>query len=262
MSRTVAIIQARMASTRLPGKVLYELAGRPMIALQIERARRTPGLDEVVLATSDRPENDGLAQIAAALGIAVYRGSEDDVLARYAAAAAEHRADIVVRLTGDCPLSDPDVIGMVLACRADRDLDYCTNVHPPTWPDGLDASAFTRAALERASAAARLPSHREHVVPWMWKNSPLEGGSELRAANVACPEPSSDQRWTVDDPADYLMMRALAEALGPRGMLEAGWRQILALLRSRPEIAGINAKGVRDAGLARSRASDAAILRS
>lgn len=256
MTRTVAIIQARLRSQRLPGKVLFEVAGRPMIGLMIERVRPTPGLEAIVLATGDGSENDALAHVAADLGIAVFRGPEDDVLSRYAGAARAHAADVIVRLTGDCPLADPEIIDAVITTRADGDWDYCTNVHPPSWPDGLDVSVFTREALDRAHAEAQLPSEREHVVPWMWARSGLEGGSALRATNVPCPEDLSDHRWTVDDAADYLMLRALADALGPGRLITAGWRAILDTLHAEPRIAAIKAQGRRDAGLAKSRAAD------
>lgn len=256
MTRTVAIIQARLRSRRLPGKVLFELGGRPMLALLMERVRRIPGIDGAVIATGDGVENDALATIADGLGVPVFRGSEDDVLSRYAGAARAHAADIVVRLTGDCPLADPEVVGEVMEARAAAELDYATNVHPPSWPDGLDVSVFTRDTLMRADAEARLPSEREHVVPWMWAHSNLQGETPLRAANVLCPLDLSAERWTVDDAADYLFLRALAEAVGPERLGLVGWRDILALLGERQDITAINAHGQRDAGLAVSRATD------
>ena len=252
MSRTVAIIQARLNSSRLPGKVLYELAGRPALVLLIERIRRTAGIDEVVLATGDNAGNVALSEIVSALGVPVFMGPEDDVLARFALAAAEFKADTVVRLTGDCPFADPEVVGSVIAARSAGDFDYCTNVHPPTWPDGLDVSVFTRRALDMAHREARLPSEREHVVTWMWKHSPLEGGSTLRAANIPCPEDMSASRWTLDYAADYRMLRAVIAEIGPDRIVDAGWREINAILARLPEIAEMNKDAERDAGLAKS----------
>jgi len=254
MSRTVAIIQARLRSSRLPGKVLYELGGRPMIAVMVERVRRTVGLDKIVLATGADPDNDPLAAIAEALGLPVYRGPEDDVLARYAGAAAAHGADIVVRLTGDCPLADPAVIGAVIARRAANKLDYCTNVKPPTWPDGLDVSVFTRALLERAAAQATRTVEREHVVPWMWDHVSFGNAGQFSGGNVPCPEDLAAERWTVDSAADYLMLRALATQLGPDDLVSAGWRRILEVLRANPDIRAINAGGIRDEALLKSSA--------
>ncbi|MGQ0671763.1 MAG: cytidylyltransferase domain-containing protein [Hyphomicrobium sp.] len=258
MSRTVAIIQARLASTRLPGKVLYEIGGQPLISFMVQRVARTRGIDEVALAVSEDLGNEALAEIAGGLGIAVFRGSEKDLLSRYCGAAQALNAGVIVRLTGDCPLADPEVIELVVERRRAEDLDYCTNVHPPTWPDGLDVSTFTRATLERACAEARRPTEREHVVPWMWRNSPLEGGSLLTAGNVSCPEQAEDQRWTVDGAADYLMLRALVGVMGAEGLARASWRSILAVMRARPDIRNINAAGVRDAGLVESRARESA----
>lgn len=256
MSRTVAIIQARLGSARLPGKVLYELAGRPMIGLMVERVRRAQVLDEVVLAIADGPANDALARVAEELGIPVHRGPEQDVLARYAGAARVADADVIIRLTGDCPLADPDVITAVTEQRGSGGLDYCTNVYPPSWPDGLDVSAFTRKTLEWADREAKLPSEREHVVPWMWAQSSLEGGTVLSAANVPCPQDMSAHRWTVDSAGDYAMMRALAGHLGSQGLVQAGWREIAATLDAHPELSALNADEIRDEGLAESRKHD------
>lgn len=249
MSRTVAIIQARLRSSRLPGKVLYELAGRPMIAVMVERVRRAAGIDQIVLATGAKPDNDPLATIAERLGLPVYRGPEEDVLARYAGAAAAHCADIVVRLTADCPLADPEVIGAVIEKRATEGLDYCTNVKPPSWPDGLDVSVFTRALLDQAAVAAKLELEREHVVPWMWANVSFDGHGPLSGGNLPCPEHLLDERWTVDNAKDYLMLRGLAEKLGSDGLVQADWRRILDVLRANPELRKINAGGVRDEAL-------------
>jgi len=254
--RTVGIIQARMNSTRLPGKVLYELAGLPMISFMIERVKRTTGIDAIVLATGDGPENDALEAIGSRLGIQVFRGAEDDVLSRFLGAAKASDAEIVVRLTGDCPLADPDVISAVLKHREEHSLDYCCNVKPPSWPDGLDVSAFTFEILSLAAAEARLRSEREHVVPWMWKESSLEDGHRFRAGNVPAPFDMSGARWTVDDARDYLMLRSLAETMGNAGLLNAGWSEIMDCTNRFPHIAELNAGIARDEGLARSRAAD------
>ena len=254
--RTVAIIQARLASSRLPGKVLYELAGLPIIGFMAKRVQQISELDELVLATGEGERNDPLADIAQGLGITVFRGSEDDVLSRFYGAAEANSADIVIRLTGDCPLADASIISDVLQYRAKYELDYCTNVKPPSWPDGLDVSVFTMETLCRAAAEAQLPSEREHVVPWMWKMSSLENGSQLAAGNVSAPEDYSAARWTVDDAQDYLMLRSLAATMGPKTLLTASWPEIMNCLSDHPEITAINASAIRDAGLAQSRLAD------
>lgn len=257
MSRTVAIVQARIASSRLPGKVLYELAGRPLICLMIDRLERSARLDDIVVATGDGKANDAIASVLKERDVAVFRGSESDVLARYAGAAAAHDADIVVRLTADCPLMDADVVDRMIAARERDGLDFCTNVLPPSWPDGLDVAVFTSAALDAAHCEATLESDREHVVPWMWRQSNLEGGTRLRAANISAETPCPGHRWTVDEAADYRMVRALAAELGPEQMVKAGYREIVELLERRPEIRAINTGIGRDEGLAKSRALEA-----
>ncbi|MDY7000572.1 MAG: amino acid adenylation domain-containing protein [Thermodesulfobacteriota bacterium] len=254
--KTIAIIQARLGSTRLPGKVLFEVAGRSMIGIMIERLRRSRTLDGIVLATGEGPVNNALEHSVAALGVPVFRGPEDDVLARYAGAAEAHGADVVVRLTGDCPLMDPEVVDLVVRTRAEGGYDYVTNVKPPTWPDGMDVSVFTREILDAAHAEARLASDREHVVPWMWRRSSLEGGTRLTAANVASDEDLSRFRWTVDEASDFEFLSALAGELGPEGIVRAGYRDILGLLEERPDIQDLNQGCVRDAGYAESLARD------
>lgn len=254
--RTVAIIQARVGSTRLPGKVLFEVGGRPMIAVMLERLRCARSLDGIVVATGETGEDDAIVAVVEELVVPVFRGSDDDVLGRYAAAAAAFDADVVVRLTGDCPLMDPEVVDMVVDARAEGGLDFCTNILPHTWPDGLDVNVFSRSVLEAAAREATLPSDREHVVPWMWRMTPLQGAARFTAANVANEPDCSGHRWTVDVAADYRFLRALAAELGSEGLIKAGYREILALLEVRPDIAAINAGLKRDAGLERSRAMD------
>lgn len=254
--KTVAIIQARVRSERLPGKVLYELGGRPLIAFMVERVRRVKNIDEIVVATGNDPANHALLGVVRELGVMTFQGSEQDVLARFADAADAVDADTIVRLTGDCPFSDPEVIESLLELQERENLDYCCNVLPPTWPDGLDASVFTRAVLKQANTEANLPSEREHVVPWMWKNCSLQGGDRFKAVNLACPDDLSSERWTIDDPTDYLMLQSLCAAFGPDRLIHAGWREILEIMRDRPQIGAINAGIERDAGLARSRVQD------
>ncbi len=256
MTVTVAIIQARIGSTRLPGKVLFELAGLPAIAVMVRRMARAKGVDKLVIATGTDSRNDALGLIAEELGVTLFRGDEEDVLGRFAKAAAKFEAETVVRLTGDCPLIDPEIVDRVIDLRAANNLDYCTNVIPPTWPDGLDVSVFTRETLDAAAAEATLPSEREHVVPWMWRHSSLEGGSRLRAANLTAEENLSALRWTLDEPADYALLRRLAAVLGQKRLIDSGYRDILEVLRTRPSHAQIGQATSRDAGLASSRRAE------
>ncbi len=255
MSRTVAIIQARMQSTRLPGKVLLDLAGRPMLRLMVERLRRARRLDAICLASDEQPANDVLAAFGKNAGLLVHRGEVDDVLARYAGAAVTANADVIVRVTADCPFIDPVIIDELIELRDRERLDYCTNVLPPTWPDGLDVSVFTRALLETASREAALASEREHVVPWMWENCTLKGSQRYRAANLSAPRDFSNHRWTVDERNDYEFTQALAARLGDK-VITAGWRDIMNAVEQPPALAGINRHITRDEGYRRSLAQD------
>jgi spore coat polysaccharide biosynthesis protein SpsF (cytidylyltransferase family) len=251
MTRTVAIVQARVGSTRLPRKVLEPVADEPMIALVLKRTALANTLDEVMLATGEDAANDELAECVEGLGYMVTRGPEDDVLRRFAIATTAAEAEIVVRVTGDCPLIDPGVIDSLVALQREQQLDYVTNVKPPSWPDGLDVSVIHAEVLFAADREAAQSYEREHVVPWIWRHSTLEGGDRFSAANLVCPIDMSDARWTVDEPCDLEMIRALAERLGPR-LLTAGWRDIEDVFEGEPALRSINASIGRDEGLAKS----------
>ena len=233
--RVVVIVQARLGSTRLPGKVLLDLAGAPMLDRVLARCSAIAGVDEVVVATSDLAGDDPLAEHVSALGFRCFRGSESDVLARYAGAARMAQADIVMRVTSDCPLLSPAVSGRVLAAlrEAEGALDYVNNSMRPCFPRGLDTEAFTAAALFRADAEATLPRDREHVTPYLY----LEPG-HFRTACVSDIQDRSNLRWTVDTADDLAMVRALVEAAGDP---MADYATLLATCDSHPEIVAINA---------------------
>lgn len=233
-----AIVQARMGSTRLPGKVLADLAGRPVLAWVVERARRIPGVDVVVVATSDRPEDDPLVGAARELAAPVVRGSERDVLGRFVLAARAHDAAVILRVTADCPLLSPSVQGAALERFQVGDVDYVN-----TWqarrhlPRGLDAEVFSRDALEAAGAEATLPPDREHVTPYLHRND----AGTFRVASIDLGGELSHHRWTVDEPADLELMRRIYGALDdPLADLPA----VLAVVRAHPEWAALN-QGVR-----------------
>jgi spore coat polysaccharide biosynthesis protein SpsF (cytidylyltransferase family) len=227
--RTVAIIQARMGSTRLPGKVMTDLDGQPLLALVLERTAKTPGLDAVAVAAPDLPRDDVVADYCAANGFECVRGSESDVLDRYHHAAERLEADIVVRITADCPLIDPEVVGRLLSFRAENDFDYAGNATgalPPgrnRFPDGLDCEVFTRAALDLAHREATEPYDREHVTPFLGRDERLKRGV------LEAEEDYGDERWTVDYPSDLERVREIVNRCGRR----AGYREILGLQPSR-----------------------------
>lgn len=208
MTRRVVIIQARMSSTRFAGKVLEDLGGVPMIVFMVERVRRARRVDAIVVATSTDPSDDPLAAALARHGIDCFRGSLDDVLDRYLQAARAARAEHVVRLTGDCPLMDADLVDAALAELERGNWDYVSNLDPPTCPDGLSVEAFTMAALEAAGREARLASEREHVTPYLRK--PENG---MRRQNLRGEPDRSALRWTVDYPDDLEHVRELVAAM-------------------------------------------------
>jgi len=194
---TVAVIQARTGSTRFPGKVLAPLLGRPMLAHVVERVALATLVDRVVVATTDRAVDDPVASLALASGAQVTRGPENDVLARYLLAAREHGADVIVRITADCPLVDPAIVDLVIGARAGADADYASNVAPPPFPDGYDVEALTAACLDRVDREAMLPYEREHVTVRV-----REHLDEYRTAQVRNERDLSWMRLTVDLPED------------------------------------------------------------
>ena len=166
---TLAIVQARTSSSRLPGKMLLPIGSRPMVLFQLDRLRRCRRLDRLVLATSSHSSDDTLAEVVSASGFPVFRGDLQDVLERLRACSAQEGASTVVRLTGDCPLSDPALIDELLEAIANGDWDYlanCADEQQLSVPDGFDAEVFRAELLERAAREAQLPSEREHVTPW------------------------------------------------------------------------------------------------
>jgi glutamate-1-semialdehyde aminotransferase/spore coat polysaccharide biosynthesis protein SpsF (cytidylyltransferase family) len=246
-----AIIQARMGSTRLPGKTLVDLGGRPMLAHVVERARLIPGVQGVIIATTDRPADSAILDFAAREGLPAYAGSENDVLDRFYQTARRFDVSVVVRVTPDCPLLDPAVAGRVVRRFVDAagSLDYVSNTQPPTFPDGLDTEVFSFAALERAWHEATLASEREHVMPYIWKHP-----ERFRLANVVAQRDLSKLRWTVDTAADLEFVRAVHARLGDSGVF--GMAEVLELLAREPELALINQASARNEGYARSLRDD------
>ena len=232
--KTVAIIQTRMGSSRLPGKVLMDLAGDTMMARVVERVRAATTIDEIVIATTTRRTDDAIVREAKRIGATTYRGSEDDVLARYVGAARATSAEVVVRLTSDCPLLDPDVIDTVVAeCRAD--VDYASNTQRRTYPRGLDVEVFHRDTLERVARMATSDQAREHVTAFLVERPEL-----FEVRDVIASTDDSDLRWTVDAPDDLALVRNLYELLdlqtGPRP-----YRELVEAVRARPGFVVANA---------------------
>ena len=257
-ARVLAVVQARLGSTRLPGKALIEIAGRPMLSHVIARALAVRGVDQTVLATTVSPDDDALVELAWRERVPSVRGSVEDVLDRFHSALLEYPADSILRVTADCPLLDPEVSGLVVTDYLEHreEADYVSNVQPPTYPDGLDTEVFSAAALERAWREARLPSDREHVTTYIRHRR-----NGFRIRNVAHGEDLSRHRWTVDEPRDLEFVRAVYAELAPDGPRIFGMREVLGLLRARPGLSALNAGIERNEGLARSRRLDLAATR-
>ena len=231
--KVVALIQARLGSTRLPRKVLRHLAGEPMLAHVMARTQRTAGLDEVVLATTENPRDDELAALCSERGWPCCRGSEDDVLDRYYRAASVHGAETVVRITSDCPLIEPRIIELVLAAFHRGGWDYVSNtVERQSYPRGLDVEVFSFQTLERAFNEDHDPAWREHVTPYIYRNP-----EQFRIHTVSHTEDHSQQRWTVDTPEDFELVRRIYEHFGHNRF---GWQEVLELLARHPHWLELN----------------------
>lgn len=234
--RVAVIVQARMGSTRLPGKVLKPVLGKPLLTYQLERLRRSRTASTIVLATSTLPGDDALAAWAKDNGVACVRGSETDVLDRFRAAAAAAEADVVVRVTGDCPLIDPgvldDTVTGFLAAGANG---YGSNCNPErTFPRGLDVEVLSRAALEEAAALAQAPAEREHVTPYLISR-PERFPPVLHKSG----ENLGGLRWTVDAPEDFELVKRIIETLYPANPA-FGWREVLGVLEQHPDWSALN----------------------
>jgi spore coat polysaccharide biosynthesis protein SpsF len=249
-----AVVQARMGSSRLPGKTLADIGGRPMLGRLVDRARLIPGVEVVVIATTVEPADKAILDFAKAEGLPASAGSEQDVLDRVYRAVTRFGVSVIVRVTPDCPMLDPEISGRVLGefCRHKGAVDYVSNVHPPTFPDGLDTEVLSREAVEVAWREARLESDREHVTSFIWRQP-----ERFRLANVANAQDLSALRWTVDTAADLEFVRAVYAALGGGGRV-FGMDDVLGLLDSRPDLRALNAGQRRNEGFEKSLAADLA----
>lgn len=232
--KTAIVVQARTSSTRLPGKILRKLGNATVLEQVLRRCRAVPGVDVVVCAIPDTLEDDVIIPLAERAGAVVTRGPLADVLARYLLAAQAVDADIVMRVTSDCPLIDPEMCGALLAARHAAGADYATNNMPPSFPHGLDCETFTRAALERAAQFAIEDYDREHVTPWLRRHDSIS-----RAVIVDPDKTHAGHRWTLDFPEDYAFIAALFDLL-PAGTI-SGWREVIQCIDQHPELKKINA---------------------
>lgn len=236
--KVVAIIQARMGASRLPGKVLLDIAGKPMLAWVTTRVRMAKKIDEIVVATTIDAADDAIAAFCRSSGIEVFRGSSFDVLDRYYQAAMHFNANIIVRLTADCPLLDPALIDAVIEELQDKELDFATNRLPPPWkrtfPIGLDVEVCRFSALERAWKESSNPFEREHVMPYLYD---VDGRFKITVLNAD--GDYGNQRWTVDTPEDLAVIRKVYEHF--RDIEVFSWKDVLRYFARHPELEKMNA---------------------
>ena len=244
----VGLIQARLSSSRLPGKVLKTVLAKPLLLWQIERLRASRALDLLVVATSDSPEDDPIAELCHEKGVLCYRGSLDDVLARMYCAAKAHGAGTVVRLTGDCPLLDPRVVDRMVEEHFSHGANVTSNSKKPVYPDGMDVEVCSFEALERAHLEASRPSEREHVTLYFYNHPDF---FSVHHMSLKEHEQFPLLRLTVDEPQDFEKIRCILEALAPTDPLFS-LEDILVYLEQHPEVEALNAGIRRNEGLERS----------
>ena len=229
----VAIIQARMGSSRLPGKVLMDLGGCSVLERVVCRLRRASTINRIIVATSSLVTDDVIAKECGNLGVACFRGSEQDVLDRYYRAASEAQADAVVRITSDCPLLDSELVDEVVSLFHTCGAEYVNNCSPRTFPRGLDTEAFTMSALSRAWSESRRPHQREHVTPYIYENP-----EKFRLSFVKGTVDYSQYRWTLDTAEDLNLLRSIYTHFNNTD--DFGWREVIQLMERDPELVQLN----------------------
>jgi spore coat polysaccharide biosynthesis protein SpsF len=233
---TLAIVQARTGSRRLPGKVLMDLGGQTVLARVVSRLKkRSREIDEMVVATTRRPADDRIVEACESLQVPCFRGAEHDVLDRYYQAAHSYSADTVVRITADCPLIDPELVDETIRVLREERADYASNLFPRTYPRGLDAEVFTIAALDRAWSEAREPYQREHVTPYLYEHP-----ETFRLAVVRGGVDHSRYRWTLDTLEDLELLRTIYSFFDGRD--DFSWQEVLQVIERKPNLSELNSK--------------------
>lgn len=238
--KVVAIVQARMGSTRLPDKVMRPIGGVPMIGLLLARLAKSEKIDQIVLATSTDDRNTSLVEYVQSLGYKCVRGSETDVLERYLIAARQVHADVIVRITGDCPLIDPGLVDQAIEEYQSQGIDYLSNAVPATYPDGLDTEVFSFSALERAYHESHEQFDREHVTPYLRRPGLFSTGAVIHNEDL------SGLRWTVDEPADLDVVNKVFAHFAPD--VHFSWKKVLELQINQPSIFATNRNIIRNEG--------------
>lgn len=218
-----------MGSTRLPGKVLKTIGGKPMLSYQLERLRRVKFAQRVVIATTEQTMDDAIVDFCKSERVSVFRGSESDVLSRYHGAAVQHSANCIVRVTSDCPLIDPEVIDLAITEYQSGQYDYVSNMIEPSWPYGMAVEVFSFDALADANRESTSAAEREHVTPYIyWRPERYRLKSLTMTPNL------SAHRWTVDTPEDFELISRILDAIYPQHP-EFSMNDVLAVLRRHPE---------------------------
>lgn len=256
MNKIITILQARYSSTRLPGKVLLPILGQPMLIQQINRIKNSTLHGQIVIATSTHHEDEKIVNCCKENGITYYCGKLDDVLDRFYQAASLYQPDHIVRLTGDCPLIDPQIIDQVIQTHLDGNFDYTTNALKPTYPDGLDVEIFKLSALKTAWIEATLNSDREHVTPYIYRNN-----DQFNIGHIYNNIDLSHLRWTVDWQIDFDLIKKIFENLFPYNP-RFTFSDILQFIERHPELKTINTYHTRNEGLQKSLQEDQLISRA
>ena len=230
--KVVALVQARMGSTRLPNKVMKTVNEIPMIGLLLGRLARAKEVDQIIVVTSIDERNKPLVEYVQKLGYTCEKGNENDVLDRYLQAAKKHQADVVVRITGDCPLVDPVLVDEAVKRFKSESVDYLCNNYPPTFPDGLDIEVFTFTALEQSSKETKDPFDREHVTPY------LRTPGRFKTSTIQHVQDLSAMRWTVDELADFIVIERIFRHFHPR--TNFSWLEVHYLQEMQPKLVDTN----------------------
>jgi spore coat polysaccharide biosynthesis protein SpsF len=248
----LAITQARYGSSRLPAKILKDVNGKSLLEIHLERILKSRMITKLKVATTKEEGASIIIDIANRLNVESYQGPTDDVLARFYETAKPESPDYVVRLTSDCPLIDPEVIDKVIKVCIETESDYASNTLSPTYPDGVDVEVFKYSALEKAYNEAGLKSDREHVTPYIWRNSSFKGGKLFKSVNVENSVDYSRSRITVDTIEDFLLVKALIEKLGT----EKSFIEYVSYLENHINIKVLNNQHVRNEGYDKSILND------
>jgi spore coat polysaccharide biosynthesis protein SpsF (cytidylyltransferase family) len=250
--KIIAVTQARYGSTRLPAKVLKTIGNQTLLDIHLTRIIQAKLIDKLMLATTNEAGADKIINIANRHNIDAYKGSVNDVLERFYNCVKNYNPDYVVRLTSDCPLIDPEIIDEVISVCISSDYDYVSNTLIPTYPDGTDVEVFKFSALEKAFHEASLNSDREHVTPYIWRNSSIKGGKLFKSFNVINNIDYSNYRITIDTIEDFEVIKHLIDALGTNKR----WYEYINYLNDNPEIRTLNSSHTRNEGYAKSLLND------